>query len=164
MMDELIRFILDRIQYWSNRWITTNPLATLPDVVSRPSINISIRQRLVSTLHSSAKLLFDILDQRMSIPSQDWYRIFSSVWRSHRHLHDSQDQGRTDTGLQPTMAAFLDGVYELQKCGLVQGKEQLRRRNSKQQAGPGGSSHAMAGQRQVVFEKVPVVLCSKKTS
>ena len=165
MMDELISFILQRIQFWSSCWITTNPLTTVPDVVSVPSIDISIRQRVVSTLQSSAKLLFDIIDQRVSIPSQDWYTIFSSVWRSHRHLHDSHDQGGTDTGLQPTMVAFLDGVYELQKCGLVQGKEQLRRRTSKQHiTGPGRSSRDVAGQRQVVFEKVPVVLCSKTSS
>lgn len=156
MVDEMNDLILDRIQHWSEEWMLSNPLMishrnqhredASTGRVSSENHALNLRRQVLSGLTPTAQLLYGIMDNCLSISAKDWYRTFAAVYMDEDE-EVMNDSSNSKGGCSTVMHEFMTGIHMLQECGLIQGKEQLKRN-------PGGTSR-----REVVYEKVAVVWC-----
>jgi hypothetical protein len=146
--------VLERVEFWTRRWIEINPLMPMPIMTPLPlplveeeeetrnthnnsnnnNINdgrpINFRRRILDNLPYGSRQLYELLEGRLSVDRDDWYNTFGG-----------------------TVEDFAIGVWTLRKCGLIRPTKKPTTTTWKQQ---------QRGKQQnevITYEKVAVVWC-----
>mmetsp|Transcript_19608 Transcript_19608/g.35320 ORF Transcript_19608/g.35320 Transcript_19608/m.35320 type:complete len:383 (+) Transcript_19608:1-1149(+) len=140
MLSEMTQLTLSQCEYWTRRWMETNPLLvqqvfdneqTLQN--TRSTMDINLRRRVVETLSPSTQHLYSIMQDQLSIGEDEWFRAFGG-----------------------SMQDFCIGVKTLEVCGLIQSK--LQRTTTTRTM----NTTTKKKRARVLYEKVSVVWCELK--